>query len=207
MTLLPRAAVVDGFLDADLHAALLDHVLVNEHLFTPAKVADNDAGRVDETMRSGLKCRELGPLRARLEAKFREAASSLALGAGTRVPATFSLEFELTASGDSAHFVPHLDIPVGPGRKPFSGIAGADRLLSAVLYFHRQPRAFEGGVLRLLSWSADEQEWRDLEPEDNRLVAFASWARHEVRPVSCPSRRFEDYRFGLNCWFCAPLSA
>jgi hypothetical protein len=25
--------------------------------------------------------------------------------------------------------------------------------------------------------------------------------------VSCPSGRFADYRFGLNCWFCRELGA
>jgi Rps23 Pro-64 3,4-dihydroxylase Tpa1-like proline 4-hydroxylase len=25
---------------------------------------------------------------------------------------------------------------------------------------------------------------------------------HEVRPVACPSGRFEDHRFAVNCWLC-----
>jgi SM-20-related protein len=29
---------------------------------------------------------------------------------------------------------------------------------------------------------------------------FPSWVLHEVRPVSCPSKRFVDSRFAINCW-------
>ena len=205
MSLLPREVMIDSFLQPALHGELLRYVMANARRFEPAKIASNDGGRIDERLRRGLKWRDLGPLRAPLEGIFRAAAPALARDTGAQLPPSLSLELELTACGDAAHFVPHIDIPVGPERKLVSGGDGTDRLLSAVLYFHRWPKGFGGGELRLLPWGEDDEGWRDIEPKDNRLVVFPSWARHEVRPVSCPSGRFEDYRFGLSCWFCAPL--
>lgn len=90
-------------------------------------------------------------------------------------------------------------------------------MLSAVYYFHALPKGFSGGQLRLFRFGADHTAAQselanhvDLEPVRNSLIAFPSWAYHEVRPVSCPSGDFADFRFALNCWYCrtlAPASA
>jgi Rps23 Pro-64 3,4-dihydroxylase Tpa1-like proline 4-hydroxylase len=50
---------------------------------------------------------------------------------------------------------------------------------------------------------ADEKEtgaFVDIEPTNDTLVFFPSWFPHEVLPVACPSGRFEDSRFAINCW-------
>lgn len=66
----------------------------------------------------------------------------------------------------------------------------------------RRPRGFAGGELRLHPFSPDgARDWLDIEPEHNALLAFPSWAPHEVRPVNCPSRRFEESRFAVKVWF------
>jgi SM-20-related protein len=44
------------------------------------------------------------------------------------------------------------------------------------------------------------QTFIDIEPVHNSLLVFPSWAPHEVMPVSCPSQRFMDSRFAINCW-------
>jgi Rps23 Pro-64 3,4-dihydroxylase Tpa1-like proline 4-hydroxylase len=46
-----------------------------------------------------------------------------------------------------------------------------------------------------------------VEPNQNTLVAFPSWARHEVRRVDCSSRTFADYRFAVNIWLCRTRSS
>ena len=134
-------------------------------------------------------------------------------GTGTGGLPPVSLELELAAHGDGAFYLPHLDIPVGARRKPVSGSPHEDRVLSAVYYFHHLPKAFSGGELRLFRFGADSDATRadpanhvDLEPVGNNLVAFPSWIYHEVRPVSCPSGEFRDYRFALNCWYCRTLA-
>ena len=89
-----------------------------------------------------------------------------------------------------------MDTYVGDARR------ASDRLLSAVYYFHAEPKAFSGGALRLYPFGAkkDEDSFADVQPEQNTLLVFPSWAPHEVLPVSCPSGRFSDSRFAVNCW-------
>jgi Rps23 Pro-64 3,4-dihydroxylase Tpa1-like proline 4-hydroxylase len=43
--------------------------------------------------------------------------------------------------------------------------------------------------------------FHDVEPLHNSLVVFPAWLPHEVLKVSCPSGRFADSRFAINCWF------
>jgi len=80
-------------------------------------------------------------------------------------------------------------------------LAGGGRVLSCVYYFHREPKAFEGGALRIHAFGSEEDaEFVDIEPRQNSLLVFPAWAPHEVRTVSCPSDAFADARFSVNCW-------
>jgi SM-20-related protein len=73
-------------------------------------------------------------------------------------------------------------------------------VLSGVYYFHAEPKAFTGGALRLYAIGGQGERYVDIEPTHNSLLMFPSWAPHEVMPVRCPSRRFVDSRFAINCW-------
>ncbi|VXD23367.1 putative enzyme [Planktothrix serta PCC 8927] len=108
------------------------------------------------------------------------------------------VEMQLTAHNDGCFYKIHND----------SGSPETDtRVISYVYYFHKQPKNFSGGNLRLYatewnnSYALNEREFIDIEPHNNSIVFFDSRCKHEVMPVSCPSRRFEDGRFTLNGWF------
>src|SRR5262249_43378463 len=123
------------------------------------------------------------------------------LGITSLVPSNH-IELELVAHGNGAFFKRHIDT--------FTGAAANDkskRLISGVYYFHSEPKAFSGGVLRLYRFGRVENgdDFIDIQPEQNVLVAFPSWAPHEVLPVTCPSGRFADARFSVNCWIHAAL--
>jgi Rps23 Pro-64 3,4-dihydroxylase Tpa1-like proline 4-hydroxylase len=79
---------------------------------------------------------------------------------------------------------------------------GSSRLISAVYYFHRHPKSFSGGILRIypLAGRAKSRAFVEIEPVNDTLVFFPSWFPHEVLPVNCPSGKFEDSRFAINCW-------
>jgi Rps23 Pro-64 3,4-dihydroxylase Tpa1-like proline 4-hydroxylase len=168
--------------------------------------------RIDPERRIGLTTRKLGPLEGRLRERLLTALPKLMAETGTGGPPPTSLELELAAHADGAYYRPHLDIPVGADRQPLGANPGEDRVLSAVYYFHAEPKGFSGGQLRLYGFgpvpaAGEEQRAHiDLEPVRNSLVAFPSWVPHEVRPVSVPSGDFRDYRFALNCWFCRALA-
>ncbi len=201
---MPPSSIIDDFLDAQTHRALLDYVIANEGRFEPATLHRPTGMEVDTAIRDNLKLSDLGPLRDEMVKRFSAALPRLASTLGTTVPADSRLELELTAYGDGAFYHAHSDT-VLPGKDNPGQVERDPRLLSAVYYFHRRPKAFDGGALRLFRWGvsepSDAADYRDFEPTDNRLVTFLSWSRHEVMPVRCPSRRFEDYRFAINCWF------
>jgi Rps23 Pro-64 3,4-dihydroxylase Tpa1-like proline 4-hydroxylase len=117
---------------------------------------------------------------------------------GFRGAAPSILELELAAHGDGAFYHAHTDIAVGETRKKRSD--KSDRVLSAVYYFYAEPKAFSGGELRLFQLG-ENPAFVELQPLQNSLVVFHSWVPHEVRPVSCPSGEFRDYRFAINCWY------
>lgn len=199
------------------HQRVLDWALSNRDHFSPAGVTkmrfDDAMRQVDPQQRIALTTRKLGPLAPMLRERLLGALSEVMARTGTSGPQPTSLELELAAHGDGAFYMPHLDIPVGANRTPLSGTPGEDRVLSAVYYFYGHPKAFSGGELRLYRFGAvptgsgaEPANHVDLEPVRNSLVAFASWVRHEVRRVSCPSGNFRDYRFALNCWYCRALA-
>jgi Rps23 Pro-64 3,4-dihydroxylase Tpa1-like proline 4-hydroxylase len=105
------------------------------------------------------------------------------------------LETELVAHGDGAFFKRHIDTQTAR----YDDVSQI-RVLSGVYYFHAEPKAFEGGALRLFAIGADPAPYIDIEPARNSFLVFPSWAPHEVRPVSCSSNKFIDSRFAINCW-------
>jgi SM-20-related protein len=202
------------FLPESEHRLLLEWVLNNSDAFVRATVTSGkpgDEGKVNEKQRIALTASEFGEVGSAVEPRLQDALDQIIERIGYSGPKPSSLELELAAHGHGAHYLPHLDIAVGEDRLPLGAWEGEDRALSAVYYFHREPKGFSGGELRLYRfgsmWNCDESDadsYVDLQPHNNSLVVFQSWAMHEVRRVSCPSGDFKDYRFALNCWYCRP---
>lgn len=189
--MMPHLRIAD-FLPEDEHAALLDWALANEARFVPAGLA---GGLVKPEVRRAASLRDLGPLAAPLEARIRAAVPDWIAALRVTPFDVHEVELELAAHNDGAHFLLHSDTYTTD--QPARG----DRMLSAVYYFHREPKRFEGGCLRLHRIGAQEgDEGLDVAPEQNSLVVFPSWGPHEVMLVSCPSGAFADSRFAVNCW-------
>ena|SRR2546426_615637 len=81
------------------------------------------------------------------------------------------------------------------------------RELTFVYFFHREPKAFRGGDLRIYDshWQNEQYvsagQHETLVPEQNQIVFFPSSLVHEITPVDCPSQAFADSRFTVNGWF------
>lgn len=210
---LPPFVQLRGFLGDAEHQDLLDWVLAHAQAFEPATITGKGGARrrIDPLQRIALTAPVPESMKGGLRAPLLDALDPIADRIGYSGPPPTSLELQLAAHGDGAHYRPHLDIPLGKNRQPLGAAPGEDRVLSAVYYFHRAPKGFSGGELRLHRFAADwdredaePSSFVDIDPIDNSLVVFPSWAMHEVRQVRCPSSRFEDYRFAINCWFCRP---
>jgi SM-20-related protein len=107
------------------------------------------------------------------------------------------VEVQLTATNNGEYFRVHTD-------------NGADsvqsREITFVYFFHREPRGFFGGELRIFDtkWengnTVATQPYRMVYPLQNQIVFFPSYCLHEILPVGCPSEDFADSRFTVNGW-------
>lgn len=200
---LPPHRLIRGFLAPADHRRLLEWTLAAEARFQTARLI---GGVVDAERRVASNLRELAEIAPILEAAVRARLPDIFAGAGVRPFEPVELELELAAHGDGAHFAPHLDLAYGPSR----GLARDERAgaggrrVSAVYYFHAEPKGFSGGALRLHRFGSgaagEPGGYVDVEPEQNALLVFPAIALHEVRRVSVPSRRFADSRFAVNIW-------
>jgi SM-20-related protein len=106
-------------------------------------------------------------------------------------------EAQVTASNDGDFFRFHND----NGSDPV-----ASRHLTFVYFFHREPRPFEGGELRIHDARLEdghyvsEGSYQTIVPRQNQIVFFPCELLHEITPVNCPSGQFSDSRFTLNGW-------
>jgi Rps23 Pro-64 3,4-dihydroxylase Tpa1-like proline 4-hydroxylase len=107
------------------------------------------------------------------------------------------VEAQITASNDGDFFGAHSD-------DAHEKIAS--RRVTFVYFFHREPRQFEGGELRLHdSHGRSERHvgagsYQTVLPQQNQIVFFPCSVLHEITSVECPSRAFADSRFTLNGW-------
>ena len=187
----PPHLIAEDVLPPEDRPALLQWTLETRERFEAAKTGHG----VQEIARDALSLRDLGPFAAII--RDRALASLDAWVAQLKVtPFEPSLvELELAAHNHGSHFTIHSD--TYRSDQPAIG----DRMLSAVYYFHEEPKRFTGGALRLHRLGAQAGDaGLDIGPDHNRLVVFPSWWPHEVLRVSCERRRFEDSRFSLNCW-------
>jgi SM-20-related protein len=191
-SIMPPFRVRRDFLGPEVVRDLLDFAIGRQADYRPTGVGPDPAGSVKPDVRVSLGLRDLGPFEPLLEAAVRAAAPGLIAELGMAPIEISQIELQLVAHGDGAFYKRHIDTAT-------LGNTRAPRILSGVFYFHREPKAFSGGALRLYA-IGDEARFVDVEPERNALVAFPSWAPHEVLPVARPSDDFADSRFAINCW-------
>lgn len=192
---LPPHLVLQNAFDPALVERLLAYTIAREADFFDTGIGKN--GAIDKTVRRSRKIRDFGLLRDELESAFR-AAMPQAISALGLAPFELSgLSLELAAHGDGDFYSRHIDTFVGQHRQ------NNDRVLTGVYYFHNQPKAFEGGELRLYSLLPIDKggSYVDIEPAHNSLLLFPAWAPHEVRAISCPDGGFAQSRFAINCWY------
>jgi hypothetical protein len=107
------------------------------------------------------------------------------------------VEAQITASNDGDFFGAHCD----DGQETI-----ASRKITFVYFFHREPRPFEGGELRLHDTRSAGGRlikagcYQSISPLQNQIVFFPCSLMHEITPVKCLSKAFADSRFTLNGW-------
>src|ERR1700728_740829 len=199
-TVLPAQCVVlDEFLVPQELEELIRFTLEREADFSASEVVSPsaDGGIVNYEHRRSRVLMDLAHhqdvILARIKAVLPQVLGTL----GMAEFAISEVEAQLTASshGDFFHF--HSDN--GSDRV-------ASRRLTFVYFFHREPRQFEGGELRIHDARLEEGtyvsqgSYQTIAPQQNQIVFFPCELLHEITPVNCASRRFADSRFTLNGW-------
>lgn len=107
------------------------------------------------------------------------------------------VEMQMTAHNDGCFYKVHTD--AGSEKTK-------DRQLTYVYYFYQEPKQFSGGELKIYDTELRDNSFQQkensqtIEPRNNSIVFFNSRCKHEVLPISCPSRNFHHSRFTLNGW-------
>jgi len=174
---------------------LLNYAETSRDSFKTSSVGYGGDKKIDLTYRRSASLKKLGELDNELRARVQATLPSMFEQLCSASFEPTRIELEMVAHGDGAFFAQHHDTNMRPNRP-------SQRVISAVYYFHRLPKSFSGGVLRLHSIGGNGKEgsFVDIEPTNDTLVFFPSWFPNQVLPVACPSGRFEDSRFAINCW-------
>jgi SM-20-related protein len=201
----PPHHVVKSVFGPEMVESLISYAVSNQDRFEQAVVETGYGQKIVPEFRISSRLGDFGTLRGEFKERMRELLPSLSNEIKATPFELSRLEIELVAHGDGAFYTRHIDTYTGGAAQ-----VGHQRMLSAVYYFHSQPKGFSGGALRLFALRApagEEIEFRDIEPENDTLLVFPSWVPHEVRLVNCPSGSFVHSRFAINCWFCRKVES
>jgi len=196
----PPHRLLTGWLGEARSARLMAYGLAAEQRFVPTKLnghgpGHHNVGRFDDVVRHSSVLKDLGAFADPLRRKALALQSGLETAFDMTPGAPNSTQMEIVAHGDGAFYRPHTDTYTGDEYAP-----GGRRRLTMVYYFHRQPRCFTGGRLRIFDRGGGQSI--DIEPAHDSLLVFPSYARHEVETISCPGGDFADNRFSVNIWLC-----
>lgn len=183
---------IDDFLTREDKKRLLNYVFAEEAEFVPTNTSTDEVNyRRSSVLYAFPDFAEL--IRDRIQSIAPDILRTLELS-------PFSIdrvESQLTAHNDGNYYKVHND----------NGSSNtATRELTYVYYFYREPQPFSGGELVIYdskvenTYYVNANSFKTIEPRNNSVVFFLSRYMHEVLPVSCPSRSFQDSRFTINGW-------
>jgi len=194
-----RCVVLDEFLAAQEVEQLTRFALEQEEHFRTSEVISpvNEGGVVDYEHRRSRVLMEIGPHQELVLSRIKTVLPKVLQEFGMEEFTIAGEEVQITASNDGDFFRFHSD----------NGSEGVtSRYLTFVYFFHREPRPFEGGELRIHDARLEggqyvsEGSYQVVAPQQNQIVFFPCELLHEITPVKCPSGKFADSRFTLNGW-------
>jgi len=198
-----RCVVLDEFLAPQELDELVAYTIQHEAEFQTSEVISpsGDPGVTDYNHRRSRVLLDLGKHEAIVLDRIRGVLPRVLEQLGIEEFPITNVEAQITASNDGDFFGAHCD----DAQEMI-----ASRRLTFVYFFHREPRTFDGGELRLHDSRGSEQNvttgsylgvsYQSIVPQQNQIVFFPCSVLHEITPVECPSRAFADSRFTLNGW-------
>jgi hypothetical protein len=193
-TAVEQGVVLDEFLAPHELDELIAYTVQHENHFQNSEVISpsGEPGVIDFSHRRSRVLMDLGKHHAVILERIQSVLPRVLERLGIeRFPVT-QVEAQITASNDGDFFAIHSD----DAQETI-----ASRRITFVYFFHREPRPFEGGELRLYDPAGNSTRgYQTIVPQQNQIVFFPCSVSHEITRVACPSRAFADSRFTLNGW-------
>jgi len=194
-----RCVVLDEFLAPQELNELMGFTIEHEADFSASEVVSPiaDGGIVNYEHRRSRVLTKLADQRDLILNRIKSVLPQVLDQLGMEGFSIADVEAQITASNDGDFFHFHSDN--GSDRV-------ASRHLTFVYFFHREPRQFEGGELRIHDARLEEGNYvsegtyQSILPRQNQIVLFPCELLHEITPVNCASQLFADSRFTLNGW-------
>jgi Rps23 Pro-64 3,4-dihydroxylase Tpa1-like proline 4-hydroxylase len=194
-----NCVVLDELLAPAQLRELIDYTLAHESVFQISEVVSPGVtnGIVDFEHRRSRVLMELGKYGDTIEEKLHAALPNILPKLASRAFPVRQVEMQITASNHGDYFRWHSDN---------AHDETASRQVTFVYFFHREPKQFQGGELRLYDSQrvhgtyVPMETYRTIVPQQNQAVIFLSSLAHEITPVQCPSQQFVDSRFTVNGW-------
>lgn len=196
-----RCAVLDEFLAPTELADLTRFVQEHESDFKTSEVvsprADSGVSVVNYEHRRSRVLMDVGQHQDVMLQRIKSVLPQVLDELGMEDFTISDVEVQATASNDGDFFHFHSDN--GSERV-------ASRHLTFVYFFHREPRQFEGGELRIHDSHLEEGiyvsdgRYQAIVPRQNQMVFFPCAMLHEITAMNCASQQFADSRFTLNGW-------
>jgi SM-20-related protein len=183
---------LQNFFPADEHQELVRYALDHQAEFTGTTTSTGDA-----EYRQSSVLYHFPEMRSRIEQYIHAALPTVQSNLQLEPFEIKEIEAQLTAHNDGHYYRIHNDN---------GSTDTANRLLTYVYYFNYEPRGFDGGALRIYDSQVKNgyyiaaDSYRDVMPDNNSIVFFLSRYMHEVMPIICPSKQFQDSRFTINGW-------
>jgi SM-20-related protein len=194
-----RCVVLDEFLGPQELEELTRFTLEHESDFSASSVVSPNAesGVVNYDHRRSRVLMDLGHHENVMLDRIKSVLPMVLDKLGMEEFALTGVEAQVTASNDGDFFHFHSD-------------NGSERVrsrhLTFVYFFHREPRQFDGGELRIHDSHLEDgtyvsdDTYQTIAPQQNQIVFFPCELLHEITPVKCASQQFADSRFTLNGW-------
>jgi Rps23 Pro-64 3,4-dihydroxylase Tpa1-like proline 4-hydroxylase len=198
-----QCVVLDEFLAPQEIEELIQYALQREAEFQTSAVISpsGDPGVVDYQHRRSRVLMDLGKHQEVMLERIRWVLPRVLEQLGVEEFPAAQVEAQITASNDGDFFHEHCDDAQD---------VIASRRVTFVYFFHREPRRFHGGELRLHDtrrkgeqpFTGNDQTggYQTIVPQQNQIVFFLCSVLHEITPVENPSQAFADSRFTLNGW-------
>jgi Rps23 Pro-64 3,4-dihydroxylase Tpa1-like proline 4-hydroxylase len=194
-----KCVLLDEFLTPAELQELVAYTLGHEPEFVVSEVISPGVmgGKVDFEHRRSKVLMELGKYLGFFDKKLQSMLPSLLPRLECKPFPFQQLEMQITASNNGDYFRWHSD-------NAHDEIAS--RQVTFVYFFHREPKQFQGGELKLYDSQLENgiyvpmENCRTIVPQQNQAVLFLSSLTHEITPVECLSQQFADSRFTVNGW-------